>query len=531
LNTKQQKQGTANVPDYAETAFQLLCDDFGVLRNKAHQDRGGWDYLVEFDRTAPLSASLDELPGSSTARIQVKSKSGGKPFTTLKLSNAARFTREPNFCFVILFVFGEDRRDYRIFARHFHRDLMEKTLRLVREAERDGKPALNRLIMRVSFSDEDEHTQDLMQWLHSICDTDPVTYAVEKQTLEERLGYGPDAIFGTAIFGNVTHADLVDHLIGLKHDIEVVRITLTKKRFGILSAAPFVDERPVSASFTVDSTDATLIIECESGNSVDIPGQIRKFGLPGIPGAKASFLSDSFKVVVAGNASVEIDFTLKYNNSYSLYLLNLISQITVSQEPATAYLQLPGKEAIEIGSLELQDNGNREWFAKLEYITTALCRCHPSDTRKFRLHSIMKNDVELIYFFAGTIGEEIGLEKMEHVSDVPRAAKLRYFVQAELEGLQFFHIIERDYKGATIDPNNNLFTARFGPPTILESGTAADNPERLQRRLRRRLQSIHKQANDPTISFCQGGLTPNSDGIMEANFTDNISSLEFRDNS
>jgi hypothetical protein len=99
-------------------------------------------------------------------------------------------------------------------------------------------------------------------------------------SLEKALGYGPDAIRGTASFGNVTHADLVDHLIGLKPDIEVLRITLTKKRFGILSAAPFVDDRPVSVSFTVNPTDAILIIETESGNSVDIPGQIRKFGLP-----------------------------------------------------------------------------------------------------------------------------------------------------------------------------------------------------------------------------------------------------------
>jgi hypothetical protein len=134
-------------------------------------------------------------------------------------------------------------------------------------------------------------------------------------SLEKALGYGPDAIRGTASFGNVTHADLVDHLIGLKPDIEVLRITLTKKRFGILSAAPFVDDRPVSVSFTVNPTDAILIIETESGNSVDIPGQIRKFGLHGIPGAKASFLSDAFRVVVEGNTSVEIDFILKYENS------------------------------------------------------------------------------------------------------------------------------------------------------------------------------------------------------------------------
>jgi hypothetical protein len=87
-------------------------------------------------------------------------------------------------------------------------------------------------------------------------------------SLEKALGYGPDAIRGTASFGNVTHADLVDHLIGLKPDIEVLRITLTKKRFGILSAAPFVDDRPVSVSFTVNPTDAILIIETESGTQL-----------------------------------------------------------------------------------------------------------------------------------------------------------------------------------------------------------------------------------------------------------------------
>jgi hypothetical protein len=40
---------------------------------------------------------------------------------------------------------------------------------------------------------------------------------------------------------------------------------------------------------------------------------------------------------------------------------------------------------------------------------------------------------------------------MEEINDVPLEAKLRYFVQAELEGLQFFHIIERGYTGVEID--------------------------------------------------------------------------------
>jgi hypothetical protein len=73
-----------------------------------------------------------------------------------------------------------------------------------------------------------------------------------------------------------------------------------------------------------------------------------------------------------------------------LQLLNLISQISVSHEPATAYMQLPGQEAVEIGRLQVQDSGNREWFAELAYITTALCRCQPSSAQKFRLDSIMK---------------------------------------------------------------------------------------------------------------------------------------------
>jgi hypothetical protein len=93
---------------------------------------------------------------------------------------------------------------------------------------------------------------------------------------------------------------------------------------------------------------------------------------------------------------------------------------------------------------------------------------------------------------------------MEEINDVPLEAKLRYFVQAELEGLQFFHIIERGYTGVEIDPESNLFTARFGLPTILDRAPPL-NPERLQRRLRRKLQSIHRQTKEPTISFLSGG--------------------------
>lgn len=515
------------MPDYAESAFQLLCDEFGASRNKAHQDRSGWDYIVDFERTVLPSTSLDEQPGSSTARVQVKSKIGGKPVVTLKLSNAGRFAREPDFCFIVLFLFDDARRNQRIYARHFHRDLMEQTLRKIREAERDGKTALNRLIIRLTFTADDEHTDDLLPWMHGICDSDPVAYAAEKQNLEKGLGYGHDAVRGTVSFGDITQRDLVDHMIGLKPSIPVERITLTKKRFGITSSKPFIDERPASASFTVNPLAAKLILETESGDAFEVEGELRKFGLPGIPGGKASFLSDAFRMVIESTGTVDLDYSLKYETAYPLQLLNLMSGLLVNREQGTAYLQEQGKNAVEVGSFSLRDCEDAEWYRDLALITSSLCRCQPSETKKFLLRAIMESKDRLFYFSAASQADTISLREMKEVNAVPEDAKLRYFVLTKIEDLTFFQIVERSFDGIEIEPDSQLYAAKFGPPSILDAGTALDPIERLEKRLRRKLQAIHKQSAQPTISFTNGGFTPDSLGLLQADFTHSNTPLEF----
>lgn len=37
-----------DLDEWAESRFAALCAEAGVARNKAVQDRTGWDYLIEF---------------------------------------------------------------------------------------------------------------------------------------------------------------------------------------------------------------------------------------------------------------------------------------------------------------------------------------------------------------------------------------------------------------------------------------------------------------------------------------------------
>jgi hypothetical protein len=63
-----------NLPDWAETHFTLLCDEAGVVRNKSLQDRSGWDYIIEFEPAPIVGLPHDRQAGSTSARVQVKSK-------------------------------------------------------------------------------------------------------------------------------------------------------------------------------------------------------------------------------------------------------------------------------------------------------------------------------------------------------------------------------------------------------------------------------------------------------------------------
>lgn len=288
--------------EWAEDDFSARCARAGVTRNRSRQDRTGWDYLVEFPAHPAPGRSADMQPVGTSARVQVKSKARGRPFVDLKLSNALRLAKEPAPCFLVLYAASDGGEPVRVFARHFWRDEIEAALRRARQADADGRGDLHKLTLRYSFSDDEEHTGDLVAWMAALV-SGHVGYVVEKEGLVRTVGF--DEALG--IHGNLTFdlADLdalVDHQIGLIESAPPMRVELLQRRFGIDAAVPIFAGVPDLAHLRSEPKPCRIRIRPLDGPDAWLDGELLLPGLGGLPTErmKLRVVTDILELVVAG---------------------------------------------------------------------------------------------------------------------------------------------------------------------------------------------------------------------------------------
>lgn len=329
-----------NFPEYAQSSFENLCNVADLTKNRSIQDREGWDYIVEFPRAKVAGLPHDRQPGNATVRVQVKSKTSGKPTATIKLSNALRFASEPDPCFIALWWRNSDHSEERIYAKHFDTPLLEVTLRRAREAHRDRKMDLNRLRLSIFFDNNDDHTTDLVPWIQSIADVDQHDYANRKRQLTDELGFEGGRIGGTLKLPYDDVQKLIDAAVGLPTSPADVDVSLGDRRFGIVS--PLFEGKPTAFNFEAIPKPGKLSFQNDRGRVATFIGEVRSLGWPdlALETARATFKSPGMSGVVRGH-EFKIGYDLRADDVHPLdRLQNLVSFMVISEEQCSVALSL-----------------------------------------------------------------------------------------------------------------------------------------------------------------------------------------------
>ena len=289
-----------DLAEWAEDDFSARCARAGVTRNKSRQDRTGWDYFVEFPAIAVAGLPADLQPVEMAASVQVKSKRKGRPFVDLKLSNALRFAKNAAPCFLVLYQATEGGEPVRVFARHFWTDEIALALKRGRQADVENRTDLHKLTVRYSFSDSDDHSDDLVERLASNV-AGRTRYAEEKMALVATLGFEDGAIHGNLSFATEDLAALIDHQIGLSDAAPTVNVTIVQRRFGMDAKTPLFSGTPNIAHLRSHPHPARVRIRPPNGDDIWIDGELF---LPAVQAPqefmKLRVVADFLEIVIEG---------------------------------------------------------------------------------------------------------------------------------------------------------------------------------------------------------------------------------------
>ena len=224
----------------AQDEFKLLCSTAEITCNPSLEDDYGWDFLVEIPMTAEAGAPADKWPPPRSAYIQVKSTTGARRRMVMKVSNALQLAKKPAPCFMVLF--HKQTEGQRVYARLFGEKDMEHALKRARKLSVEGR-AVHKADLTFTYSEEDDHTTDLLDWMTDCVQGLAHDYAHTKTQLADRIGYGARNYLANMTYsGSRGLDDLVDLQLGLKTELEVSRFEVFDMRFGIQAPVPAMED-------------------------------------------------------------------------------------------------------------------------------------------------------------------------------------------------------------------------------------------------------------------------------------------------
>ncbi|MCL4069485.1 hypothetical protein M3484_23295 [Pseudomonas sp. GX19020] len=262
-----------------EARFKELCEDAGLIANKAGRGMMGWDYIVEH----PLEED-DDLPlvrrvQGCVCRIQIKTiweRDAGRVSLSLSACEVLAKTADP--ALICTFVVNDELEFTSASLIHIFDDKLARVLKRLRVAstEVDGK-GLNEREITFGAADAGEvfklTGKALKARLAEICGADPKEYRQKKEKQLTDLGYEERARYELKTkFQVSSHEEIVDFLLG-KKPIELLEAQSIDNRFGV----PI----PTSQISVKAGTRATLTLRPAS--TVECRIRVRPAGGKGTP--------------------------------------------------------------------------------------------------------------------------------------------------------------------------------------------------------------------------------------------------------
>ena len=368
----------------AQDAFKHMCSLANLTCNPSLEDDYGWDFLVEIPLAPTPDSPADKWPAAISAFVQVKSTSGVRRWTEMKVSNAIQLAKKPEPCFLVLF----HRQDEceRIYARLFDRQDMERALRRARETSIHGQPA-HKAKVTFRFSDGEEHTNDLADWLVTRVRGLGAGYGVEKSQLAESVGYENKNWKAKFTFvGTRGWDDFVDLQLGLKDHLKVSKFTLFDERFGIETPNPVIENSEGGVFRLRPEKEIECVVSLETEDDVvTTPSKARIAAVPGssCKDIKLAFLNELFVLVVARD-KISLTMGDAWSNELSLLELEQLATLLSWQDQELRVRVTGDVPEIDIG-VKLGKNLSRLDRGVVAAIGTLRCVASRSNANDIRL--------------------------------------------------------------------------------------------------------------------------------------------------
>lgn len=270
-----------------ESVFALWCNQVGLTANSSRIDRTGWDFFIEFPVENDRHISLDMQQAPLECKVQVKATDKQDRKLPIKLSTLERLikTQMPAFFCFIEFDRGND--PVSAFLVHVGKDIIEKTLQRLREADiSEKRDKINKMTLTIHYENPHKLNQldgvSLKEAILSYVEQGIESYINQKNKLINSLGFEDgNGHIRFNLEGKENFQDFVDVFLGRKSEVSIKQFIVTKKRFGIEEKLPccISEEGKLSILNPIPFVDGQITIK-ENLLSAGISLPARMYVLP-----------------------------------------------------------------------------------------------------------------------------------------------------------------------------------------------------------------------------------------------------------
>ena len=263
---------------------------------------------------------------------------------------------------------------------------MEHALRRARETTIHGQPA-HKARVTFGFSDGEDHTTDLVDWLVARVRGLGAGYGVEKSRLAESIGYENKNWKAKFTFvGTRGWDDFVDLQLGLLDHLKVTKFTLFDERFGIETPNPVIENSDGGVFRMRPEKEIECVVSLVTEDDVfTTPSKARIAAVPGSScnDIKLAFLNDLFVLIIARD-KISLTMGDAWSNELSLLELEQLATL-LSWEDQEIRVRITGDvPGIDIG-VKLGKNLSRLDRGVVAAIGTLRCVASRSNATDIRL--------------------------------------------------------------------------------------------------------------------------------------------------
>jgi hypothetical protein len=456
------------LPQFAEHHFASLCASAGVVCNASDQDECGWDFFLQYSAKRSPKRPADMQSAGPEALVQVKSTRGAPLVARIKLSNALRAAQATQPWFVVLIV--PDAEAPRVYARHFWKAEIERTLRRVRLAEREGDTSFNRRHFDLRMEEADAH-DDLVDWMRHTIESVKPSYAAEKARIVNFVGH-EDGFGSMEITFEGTAEDLLNLQLGLKESLTISRGQYVSQRFGIEAPKPELELE--GATLFIEPVGKPARLRLQGGNpTTEITVDAKLYGaqLPGADTTLHRWRVDAGPLrIVGGNGSYSANLTMRYEERRRLSdaKVFLTTATWRSAGPVGLMLFVDDKR-IPLGALTIDDGSAhpewselRGWIDALDTVAKGSLCGEP----EISIIDLCEAEPFLSRFANFVSSPSIRIEYEPEGTDDPTRAAV-YYAACDVGEWSFLAVVERDTKADEMDGVRRSLT--FGAPRLVDA--------------------------------------------------------------